>query len=165
MTNKVAERRIGTAFVLIVYCIFAVSVLFVLMLGADTYQKMTAVSRDWQNERTAISYIWSKVKNSDNAGGVFVGHFNEMPALFIEEVVNGVVYHNVVYHYDGWAYELFFEAGLDFAPKDGVALIRLDELSFEDLGHGLIYVRSGPWHVSISPRCAPGKGLEELHNE
>ena len=55
MMKRVRGHKIDTIFVLLIFCIFAVSVLMVLMLGANTYKNMTEISRDGQDERTVLS--------------------------------------------------------------------------------------------------------------
>jgi len=64
MMKATRGKRIDTIFVLIIFCIFAVSVLIVLMLGAGIYRNMNDISNDGRDERTALSYLWKKVKNN-----------------------------------------------------------------------------------------------------
>lgn len=152
MMKKVRNHRIDTVFVLLIFCIFAISVLMVLMLGASTYKNMTEISRDGQDERAALSYVWSKVKNSDDDGGISIGYFHGLPALCFDEEVASTLYRTMIYLYDGWIYELFSEADLDFYPEDGVKIIRVEHLKFEQINHGMIKVSSGEYSMLISPR-------------
>jgi len=160
MTNTIRGQRIDTVFVLIIFCVFAVSVLMVLMLGASTYGHITEMSREDSAERTIISYVWTKVKNSDEAGNVSVGDFHGLPSLFIDEQYDGVRYRTVVYHYSGWVYELFSEEGLEFLPEDGVRVTAASDLGFEAMDSGLIRVTSGTRSLLVSPRStATGAGI------
>jgi len=154
MTTSIRGQRIDTVFVLIVFCVFAVSVLMVLMLGANTYGHITEMSREEQAERTVISYIWTKVRNGDEAGGVSVGEFNGLPALRIDEEYSGIRYRTVIYHYNGWVYELFSEEGLDFFPEDGTRIIAAADLGFVELDYGLIRASAGTRSLLISPRSS-----------
>jgi len=124
----------------------------VLMLSANTYETVTKMSREGYADRSVLSYIWTKVKNSDNAGQIRVGVFHGLSALYIEEDIEQTPYQTVVYQYNGWVYELFCEADLDFHPKDGSQIIRLDDLSFEDLDNGSIKVSSGGKNLLMFPR-------------
>jgi hypothetical protein len=155
MKKAIGGKKIGIVFVLIVFCIFAMSVLIVLMLGAGTYRNVTDISRDGQDERTVLSYIWAKIKNSDDAGKVYVGVYYGSPALFIDEEFSGISFSTVVYHYDGWVYEIFSETGLDLYPSDGERVIRIDDLVFEEYEHGLIKVSVGTSSLLVSPRSGP----------
>ena len=150
------NTRIDTIFVLVIFCVFAISVLLVLMLSADMYKKMTDISREGYDDRTGLSYIWTKVKNNDNAGKIHIGDFNGVPALCFDEEFSDVTYTTRVYFYDGWVMELFSEVGIDFLLEDGAQLIQIDDLVFEELEYGLIKVSSGGNSLLISPRGAHG---------
>jgi hypothetical protein len=152
MRKTVRNKRGDTVFVLIIFCIFAVSVLLVLMLGASTYQNMTEISRESQTERTVLSYIRTKVKNDDDAGKVYIVDFHGLSALCFEEELGGVSYRTLIYHYDGWVYELFSESEIDLSPDTGVRVIRIDDLTFEKQEHGLLKVSAGDMDLFISPR-------------
>jgi len=154
MLKSVKEQRIGTVFVLCVFVVFAFSVLMVLMLGARTYSNITEMTREEQAERTVLSYVWTKVRNSDENGNISIGEFQGLPALRIDEDISGTIYRTVIYHYNGWVYELFSEAELEFSPEDGVRMIMTTDLDFTDLDHGLIRVSSGSKSLLISPRSS-----------
>ena len=150
--NKTATMKIGTAAALMVFCIFAMSALAVLMLGVSAYVNMTDISREEYDERVCLSYIWTKVKNGDEAGKVYIGDFQGLPALCIDEIYEGATYHTMIYHHEGRVHELFFEDGLEFSPEDGVPVIKNGSLSFERLDDGLIKVSAGSESVFVSPR-------------
>ena len=144
--------KAGAAAALLVFCIFTVSVLTVLTFGVGAYKNMTDISRESHDERVCLSYIWTKVKNADEAEKVYIGDFGGLPALCLDEVYGGVTYHTMIYHYEGQVCELFFEDGLEFAPGDGVTVIKNESLSFERLEDGLIKASAGAESVFISPR-------------
>lgn len=152
MIKTTRTSRIDTVFVLIIFCVFAISVLMVLMLSADIYKKMTDISREGYDNRTGLSYIWTKVKNNDENGSVYIGDFYGLPALCFDEEFDSVTYRTAVYYYNGWIYELFSEVGVDFLPEDGSQIIRVDELKLEGLDDGLIKATSGGKSIYISPR-------------
>ena len=152
MIKKTRNQRIDTVFALMIFCVFAVSVLMVLMLGASTYKNITEITRDGHDERAALSYIRTKAKNSDTIDSISVGSFNGLPALFFDEVIDYTIYRVMIYHYDGWVYEIFSEAGLDFEPEDGARIIKIPDLSFREIDHGVIKVNSGARELLIYPR-------------
>jgi len=152
MNKMIRGRSVDTIFVLIVFSIFAFSVLMVLMLGASVYRNVNDISREGQYEHTTMSYIWTKVKNFDDAGTIHVGDFNGVPALFIDEKLGDTEFRTAIYGYDGWLYELFSESGLEFYPEDGVRIVSVDKLSFTEMDNGLIEVTVGNNKLLISPR-------------
>jgi len=154
MKKVVGRQRIDTVFVLIIFCVFAVSVLMVLMLGASIYQNMTEISREEQDEHTVLSYIRTKVRNNDENAMFSVGDFRGLPALYYEEEFYGTYFRTYIYHYNGWVFELFSEVGIDFYPEDGVAIMPLNDLSFEELEYGLIRIFAGTRSLTLYPRSS-----------
>ena len=152
MSKMSRGRSIDTIFVLIVFSIFAISILMVLMLGASIYRNINDISNDGQSEHTALSYIWTKTKNFDEAGSVHVGDFQGVSALFIDELLGDTYYRTAIYHYDGWLCELFSEAALEFSPRDGVRVIQVNEMRFESVDNGLIRATTGVKSLLLSPR-------------
>jgi hypothetical protein len=152
MKRNIRSRRIDTIFVLIVFSIFAFSVLMVLMLGAGVYRNVNDISRDGKYRHTAMSYIWTKTRIIDNADSISVGDFNGIPALFIDEKLGDTDYRTAIYGYDGWLYELFSEKTLEFSPSDGTPIVIAENLVFRDIGDGLIEVTAGDLRLLLSPR-------------
>ena len=162
--KKASGQRIDTVFVLIIFCVFAVSVLMVLMLGASIYQNMTEISRDEQDERTVLAYIRTKIRTNDEGGMLYIGEFNGLPALCYDEEFGDIHFRTVIYHYDGWVYELFTEVGIDFYPEDGTRIMPLDDLKFYEAEHGLIRVTSGAKSLLLFPRSTASATMSESLN-
>jgi len=152
MKDTIKSRRFDTIFVMAVFCVFAISVLIVLTLSAGVYQRMTDISRDGHDERTILSYIWTKVKSGDDAGMVHVGDFDGVPALFYDEIIGDTLFRTAIYSYDGWVRELFSNPSLGLTPGDGMQLIRLDDLSFSSLDNGIIVISTGNQNLMLYPR-------------
>ena len=152
MTKLRRKRSIDTIFVLIIFSVFAISVLMVLMLGASIYNNINDISTEGQAEHTALSYIWTKTKNFDDADGLRIGDFQGVPALFIDEKLGDTYFRTAIYHYNGWLCELFSEAALEFSPADGVQVIMVDEMHFEASADGLISAITGDKSLLLSPR-------------
>ena len=156
MNKKIRGRSIDTIFVLIVFSIFAFSVLMVLMLGASIYKNINDISREGEHERTALSYVRTKTRNFDVAGNIYVDDFHGVSALYIDEKIDGTDFSTLIYGYDGWLYELFHDTSLDFSLDGGVRISRIDDISFDQLDHGLIRVTAGDLNLLLSPRSSSG---------
>jgi len=152
MNKTIRGRSIDTVFVLIVFSIFAISVLLVLMFGASIYRNINELSRVNESEHTALSYIWTKTKNFDNADSISVGEFSGIPALLIDQRFGDYDFRTAIYYYDGWLYELFSEAGLEFSPADGTRIVMVNDLSFEAFDNGLFRATTGDRSLLLSPR-------------
>lgn len=127
-------------FVLIIFCGFAVSVFLVLLLSGSTYLNMVDMSRSGRDERIVLSYIRARIRTNDSADAITIGTFEGLSALILEENLYGRVFVTKIYLYDGWVRELFHEYGQEFAPSDGVPIIRVGSLSFVDKGSGMMQV-------------------------
>ena len=154
--NKTGDNRgkVDTVFVLMIFCVFALSVLLVLMLSGSTYRNMTDIAREGQNERIALSYIRTKIRNADSAGSVSLSDFHGTAALSLKEVFGGTTFVTLIYLYDGWIHELFHEKGNEFMPADGVPIIRVASLDFEENENGLLRVTTDFGSLLIFPRSA-----------
>jgi len=156
MMKPIHSRKTDVLFSLLVFSTFAISVLVTLMLGASFYQRMVDMTRDGYDERTCLSYIWAKVKNSDNIDMISVDDFNGIPALLLYEEYYETKYVTRIYPYDGWVYELFSDADLEMIPENGTPIIKTGSLMFEQLDGGLIRVSAGSGSVLIQPRSNTG---------
>jgi len=152
MNRALRGRNIDTIFVLIVFSIFAFSVLMVLMLGASVYRNINDISREGQQGHTALSYIWTKTKNYDNADSISVGDFNGIPALFIYEQDGEATFRTAIYNYDGWLCELYSNAELEFSPGDGDRIIQISNLDFREVGKGIIEITVDNKSLLLFPR-------------
>ena len=160
MNKTKGSRRIDTVFVLVIFSIFALSLLMVLMLGASIYKNMTDITGENRDEHTILSYIWTKVKSNDKNGSVRIGEYFGLETLCFDEEYEETNYTTAIYLYDGWVYELYTETQLlgetdpllAFAPEDGVKVMGVDGLGFKELEYGLIEVSSGSISILIYPR-------------
>ena len=152
MIKATRGQKIDTVFVLIIFCVFAVSVLLVLALGANIYKNMTDVTREEYDERTALSYVWTRVKNSDESGSVSAGDFKGVSALFIDEEYGQTKYRTAIYTFNGRLNVLFSEEGLEFEPEDGVPVMEVEDMAFSALEDGIIKVSAGGRSLLLFPR-------------
>ena len=153
-----SQNKVDSVFVLMVFCVFAVSVFLVLMLSGSTYANMVDISSTGQDERIALSYIRTRVRNADEAGSISISDFNGLSALTLSEEFGGINFVTLIYLYNGWVHELFFEEGLDFRPENGTALIRSNSLNFEFVENGLIRVATDYASFLLLPRSTVAIG-------
>jgi len=152
MSKAMRGRSVDTIFVLIVFSIFALSILMVLMLGASVYRNINDISNEGQHEHTVLSYIWTKTKNYDNADSISAGDFKGIPALFIDEKIGEENFRTVIYSFDGWLFELYSEVTLEFSPGDGIRIMQIENLNFKETSNGLIEVTANEKTFLFTPR-------------
>ena len=124
------KHSLNVIFVLIITGIFAITVFIVLIFGANTYTGIVKKSQIDYNQQICLSYITAKIHRGDATDLIYIDDFSNIPALYIEEIYDGISYLTVIYAYEGWVRELFFEKGLDFEPQNGTPLLEANKLSF-----------------------------------
>ena len=78
---KTVNHSTDTLFVLALFCIFAASVLSVLLAGASAYQDIADRMESQYAERTCLSYLDAKIRHYDESGMVSVESFGGQSAL------------------------------------------------------------------------------------
>lgn len=119
-----------TMIVLALVCVFAVCALLVLASGARIYQEISGEMEQQYSQRTALSYIVTKVRHYDSAGAVELGTLSDTPALLMRESDEDGDYVTYLYWYEGSLWELFCYDGDEFLPNDGEELMELERLHF-----------------------------------
>lgn len=146
------RAKIDSVFVLTVFCVFAASVLLVIMLAASAYAGMNEISESGRDERVLLSYVRTKIRGADSYGAVSVGKFHGSSALIISENFGGREFLTKIYLYDGVVRELFFEAGGEFFPEDGTVIVRTERLEFSAPDGG-VQICTGLGSSFILPRA------------
>jgi len=145
-------QKIDTIFVLGIFCAFAAMVLMVLMLSGRMYKNMINLSDTGYNDHTSLSYTWSRVKNEDEIGKIYIDDFRGIQALCFDEEYNGVSYRTMIYIYDGRVHELFCQKELSFSPEQGTPVIEAEKFSLKELGNGIIEVTTDTGSLLVYPR-------------
>ena len=139
------ERRhkIDSVFVLLIFALFAASLLMVLLLGAQNYKTVADLNEATYDRRVCVQYIAAKVRHNDEAGSVFVADYYDpdktamggMPALYLRQQTGGETYDTRIYFYDGYVRELFAESGLELEPGAGNTIMAVQEFGISKEGN------------------------------
>ena len=117
---------------LLVFAVFSVSVLLVLLTGADVVKTLSERDRESYDRRTTLQYITTRVRQADRQGMVSVRRIEDRDVLVLGEEIEGILYETLVYGYDGYLRELFVEAGYGMELEFGEMILPLEELRFAD---------------------------------
>ncbi|MBQ0136226.1 MAG: DUF4860 domain-containing protein [Oscillospiraceae bacterium] len=137
--KKRTGYTVDSIFVLVLFAVFAVTVLFVLMSGAGVYKDTQSVMTERYQERTALSYITAKVNHYDSKDKIYVTEIDGAQALAIDELMGGTDYTTYIYCYEGSIMEIMVEKGQEFELKDGLDIIEAKSLEF-DVSENLIKI-------------------------
>lgn len=124
---------------LLLLLVFAVSVLLVLIIGVDTYHRITERDSVSYDRRICMNYIATKVRGADTEGGVSIERFGGLDALVLGETIDGREYTTRIYEYEGVLMELFSERGAEMSPKAGEKIIETDGVEFS-IDNGILNV-------------------------
>lgn len=138
---KSQKHNIESAFVLVLFAVFAVTVVAVLALGADSYRKLVERDEESYNRRIITSYVSAKLRENDSIGAVEVGGFTKadtpdgIDTLHMYQTIDGEVYDTRIYYYNHSIYELLTLADIDISPDAGSPVLEARGLSFEKMGN------------------------------
>ncbi len=137
--NRRGGQKFDLLAVLLILCIFSVTVLSLLLTGANTYKNITQKDRAAQNEQIVSLYISNKVFQAESAQAVSVRAEDGVDVLSIESEEGGEMCITRIYCYNGWIMELFSEADYEFSAGDGERITPADSLKMS-LDGGLLTV-------------------------
>ena len=135
------KKNMTGILVLLVFACFMVSVMFVLLSGADIVQRLTDRDQAAYNSRTAVQYLTTRIRQADEAGSVSVTTAEETSVLVLTEKINDLLYETRVYCYDGYLMEMFSPSGIGLPLEFGEKILPMDQfsVSIEDiLFHALL---------------------------
>lgn len=128
MRKERGKGNIAGLAALLLFGVFAVCILFVLLTGADTYQRLAERDQSAYSQRTVAQYIATRVRQADGLDQVSVSDFGGLDALVLTEEIGGELYQTRVYCYGGTIRELFTLDVDGFAPEDGEKILPAEGL-------------------------------------
>ena len=84
------EKRhvVDFLFVLTLFFVFAISTLFLVIIGANVYKKTVDNMTINYNTRTAYAYLTEKIRQNDQEGAIEIGTLEGNPAIILTEEID-----------------------------------------------------------------------------
>lgn len=123
-------RILNTVFVLLLFCVFTITVVMALLSGVGAYRSIHENMEEQYIARTGPAYLEAKLQHFDYADGVQLEAFAQCEALALYETVDGKQYKTLIYAHEGYLRELFFEDGLALKPEDGAPVLPIQDVTF-----------------------------------
>lgn len=139
MRKTGTKHHLDGLLALLLFGVFAASILSVLLTGAGVYSRLTQRDQRAYDRRTCVQYLATKVRQAPSGAQVTVGTFGEGDALILTEDIDGQPYLTRIYCYDGWLRELFSAADDPFAPEDGEKILPAQALALHT-DHNLLQI-------------------------
>lgn len=128
------KNHLGSVLVLLVFAVFVVSILLVLLTGADVVQKLNDRDQRSYDHRTVYQYLTTRIRQADQKGMISVRETDEGSVLVLSEIIEDEPYETLVYCREGYLNELFIEAGLEMELEFGESILPLRQLQCTDFG-------------------------------
>lgn len=122
MKNK-TMAFLGQAACLVMAALMGVMLLNAVTSGATAYRSSQQALESGYAARTLVDYVTAKALGANTAGSVYVGDFDGIPCLYIEEEHWGDRYITAIYCYEDQLTELFALADSGLSPADGISVI------------------------------------------
>lgn len=159
MNNKSGNRHmIDILFVLTLFCVFAISALTLVTLGADIYQQTVDHMETNFESRTPYSYITQKIRQADRDDAVWVDQLEEVPAIVLKQTINQEDYYTYLYAYNGFLTELFVRANQPLSPSAGNPIVEVKDFQIKETQSNLFSINittksDEELQLQISTRC------------
>lgn len=137
---KIPKHNMDGVFILLLFAVFAITVVSVLALGANSYKNLVQRDDDAYNRRIITSYVTAKIRNNDDRGAVAAGGFTKpgeddgIETLHLFQMIDDEQFDLRIYYYNGYIYELFTTADNVIEPEAGNPIMEAQGLSFEQTG-------------------------------
>ncbi len=150
MKGKMQKHNIEGVFVLLLFAVFAVTIVAVLALGANSYRNLVERDNEAYNKRIITSYVSAKIRDNDAAGAVKVGGYvnpdqkDGIPTLHLYQYIDGQMFDMRIYYYQGYIYELFTTESNAMSPEAGNQIVEARGFSLKEekfaQGKSLIHI-------------------------
>jgi hypothetical protein len=122
----------GMIAVLLLVCVFAVTLLLVLSTGATVYRQVESRVEESGDRRVGLTYITAKIHSGDQQNGVSAAAFDGVDAVCLTEEIDGTDYETWLYVYNGWLRELFCARDSGLEPRDGETITEAQSLTVQE---------------------------------
>jgi hypothetical protein len=140
---KKEKNSINLMFTVMLLAIFALSAIFVAMMGARVYSAGAASMQENYDTRTSLAYLSEKLR-SENSDSVSVTEVAGSQAISIREdyTTDGYSYETIIFVYDGKLREVMVakdsaSAKPDFEPANAPSIMTLKKLSLNESEKGI----------------------------
>lgn len=134
------RHLIDIIFALSLFCLFTISGLVAVILGADVYKDITDKTTENYNLRTSLIYLGEKVRTGDSTEALSIKTVDGNDALVISETVGDARYETWFFVSNGSLREVTLSEGVTAKAGDGQAVFELSEFKAEYLNENLIKI-------------------------
>ena len=151
MKKQTKQKYLDQLLTLLLFTVFLISVLIVLLTGADVVNKLSTRDQKSYNHRTTIQYLATRIRQADQHDMLSIGTIGDSDAFIIKEIIDDYPYETWIYCYDGYLCELFTESGMELEPEYGEYILPLSSLQISSVNScfKLDLQLEGEWEDSL----------------
>ncbi len=152
---------IDILFTLALFCVFAASALFVVLIGANVYKSTVKQMNDNYSTRTSLSYVTEKIRQNDTAGSVSIGELDGVQALILTQQYDDLHLKTYIYEDNGVLKELFIHDDQKPVKEAGQSIMEVNSFHMEQMSDTLFHFTSTntdgkETEIYISPKSTGG---------
>jgi hypothetical protein len=117
---------------------FTLASLLLIDTGMCTYKNIVLANNDNFKLRTSLSYIATKVRQTDTLDSAYLEKKSRTDVLVLGEKIEGKNYETRIYYYKGYLYELFTEKGMEYDLTYGMPMIEISNFKMEETKEGFL---------------------------
>lgn len=139
--EKQKYHMVDLLFTIALFCVFAVSSLSVILIGANVYRSVTSRASDTYSTRTVLSYIAQKFQSMDNGCPAELLNLDGLDTLALYQEYNGELFVTYIYEDGESLRELFTRADAAFDPGAGSTIMKAAGFRIEEVKDGIFYLQ------------------------
>lgn len=134
------QHMIDIVFVMLVFLVFALSIVTVLYAGSRIYNKIATEQTISYQENIALHYFVEKVHQGKSQGVINITTIEEVPVLALHQSYQEEQYVTYIYLDQQNIKEIFTKEKDEISLKDGHAIMEAKELKIESVNDTCIYI-------------------------
>ena len=139
--RKQEERHIiDILFVIGLFCIFALSTIFLISIGADIYGKTVSNTEINFNDRTSFAYVTEKIRQADRSGAISAATLEGRSALKLQKTVQDTAYITWLYEDEGYLKELMVREDTPLSLSAGQEILPVSNFSVSRIQDNLLRI-------------------------
>ena len=131
MKKQTKQKYLDQLLTLLLFTVFLISVLIVLLTGADVVNKLSIRDQKSYNHRTTVQYLATRIRQADQHDMLSIGTIGDSDAFIIKEIIDDYPYETWIYCYDGYLREMFCVKGAALPPTFGEQILPMEDLELD----------------------------------
>lgn len=154
-------HKVDFLFVLSLFCVFTVTSLLVVIIGANVYHSTVTHMEDTYSTRTALSYVTEKIRRHDEQGMISLTELDGVPALMLYDHSEDASYVTYIYSDGGSLLEFTVNDPSRASSGMGQEILKVRDFSITAMQNGFLLLsaedtQKNTLSLYIHPRNSSG---------